>query len=196
MLEPNYLDIHEHASAPYYQYQRKNLVKKDFSSNTIITNESYHYVNKITRTINNPENESVEVHIPINLADSPRNYRNEKRLIVSRDISNDYDYDSSFRSITDNMRRYIDERLNRFEAEVTFFNLSPPESLLNHHHHHQAANVVAYKHTNHPVSYTYHYQKTNKTTRGAGANIVTTKSTEPSVTNMMLMQIVNGRLIE
>ena len=232
----SHLDVNEYTSIPYYQYQRKDLLKKDFCSDTA---ELYQYsyasssrsnssarqvkVNVATDLCHDGE-ELVEVNIPIGIMPQEI-HRNEKHIMITHghgcSDSADSMLSSSYtNSFSDRMKRYIDERINKFEAEITFFNLdsntrasnpvisfkqpSPASvcngyahlggfSSLNHRHHHQHHYRHHHHHgpmmpADHPsLSYTYHYESQNS------KNFA---STEPSVTHLMLMQIVDGRLLD
>ena len=240
-LMQSYLDLCEYNSAPYYQYQRKNLKKKDFACSAI-------HLDTIMRHHDHDHHEHVEIHIPIRIVTPPEIHRNEKHIIVNSESSD---------SLRHHMRKYIDERLNKFEAEITFYNLSSggestmqnnvsnsssnssSSSLLSsscsprhhhllhhhsHHHHHLAphshTNVLAFRQVaNEPVCMC-HCRLLNGATCSSHKNssclsrVNTTphrchhccsehdtdfdydESSKPSVTNLMLMQIVNGRLIE
>jgi hypothetical protein len=211
-------DFDEYTTAPYYQYQRKNLRKKDFSSN-ITVNEFMQHQRQYSTSNKSVGNESsIELHIPIRCGTPSDIYRNEKRIYISRDLGaahvqqlqqqqhqqqQQYRQDA-FRSMKENMRRYLDERLNRFEAEITFHQLnnSPPvaAAVSTHRLRHP---IFTIKKSSHPVSFSYHYRHENSRMRSAsnGGHFATrsrfhySRHHEPSVTNLMLMQIVNGRLM-
>ena len=170
------------------------------------------------------EQESVEIHIPIHIQTTPETHRNEKHIFIGKDCSGN---DTAFDTMRHNMRRYIDERLNKFEAEITFYNLSDNantsssnsscSSVLScsprHHHHlHHHHNVLTFRQTE-PASCVCHYHLLNGCPAGCCSllnhksksrnfrqkfqqNLQDNGRSEASVTNLMLMQIVNGRLIE
>jgi hypothetical protein len=179
-LQSSYLDLYEYTSIPYYQYQRKNLKKCDFSCNTIHEN--------ITKLINN-DHETIELHIPIRII--PELHRNEKRIIINKEL--------------DKMKRIIDERINRFEAEITFYNLndttsssssslaSTPRIRIEPH-----PNILSFKQSD-PIPYSCQYEQSTESIIASdhfNKRYRFLDDSSKSVTNLMLMQIVNGRLIE
>ena len=46
----SYLDLHEYTSTPYYQYMRKNLLKRDFGGNTVLT---FSYISPMKKQVDN-----------------------------------------------------------------------------------------------------------------------------------------------
>jgi hypothetical protein len=163
----SYMDLLEFITTPYYQYQRKNVMKRDFCGNTIITfsymrqvqqSECVHVNVKNYESSNqnqqNENNETVEVCIPIKVNSPPSStvsssseeppssyftsqlHRNEKHIFINNfndsPINENMlllskqqpgpDYQDPFETFRKNMKRYVQERLSRFEAEITLTN--------------------------------------------------------------------------
>jgi hypothetical protein len=192
-LHSSHIDLYEYTSIPYYQYQRKNFKKCDFSCNTIHINE-----NK-SKSINN-DHESIEVHIPIRII--PEHHRNEKRIIINKELDKITCSDFSATPLATKIKRIIDERINRFEAEITFYNLndttsssssslvSTPRIRIEPH-----PNILSFKQTD-PISYSCQYQQSSELCDHYNKQYRFLDDSSKSVTNLMLMRVINGRLLE
>ena len=96
------------------------------------------------------------------------------------------------RTFAHNMRRYLTERLSRFEAEITFLNMSndhiiPRFRIL------QPFGLGSDYYSNLPMSYAYHMDNFKKSFNSDSYPISTLKN-EPSVTNLFYVQVINGCL--
>ena len=188
------LDRIEHAATPYYQYIRTNIEKNDFSS--YVNEECFEKVQVHKATSTSNINDEVEVLIPIKIV--PETHRNEKHIFIDNNstqltLQSDFYIDDIERMniLSQNMRRYFDERLNRFEAEISFYNLK--DGRMNEP-------IFSFTESNHPVSYSYHIHqctsKKNQQHQQIYQQVNHVKRSEPSVTNMMVMHIVDGQIID
>jgi hypothetical protein len=170
----SYMDLLEFITTPYYQYQRKNVLKRDFCGNTIITFSYIRQVGQTERVEINVQNcnsssqtqqqqqidggETVEVCIPIKVNSPPsvssmssssedasssfytsQLHRNEKQIFINNpnnfgdSVINENmlllarhqpapGYQDPFETFRKNMKRFVQERLSRFEAEITLTN--------------------------------------------------------------------------
>jgi hypothetical protein len=121
----------------------------------------------------------IEVKIPIKRF--PEIHRNEMIINLNENYSS-LPKSDSLRTFKNNMKRYLNERLSRFEAEITFYNLNDPT---------RASHL---NQDNYPLSYTYHF---NQAASGSNSFVHSSKShmkTGKSCTNLMLMQIVDGKI--
>lgn len=154
----SYLDLLEYTSTPYYQYHKKNIAKKDFGGNTIITYSYMTSSKQLVMTENNDHHETaIELFIPIKVthqatimtppssssmsssSEEPSFYstqlhRNEKQFYINDNLNENLlllskqhhnlpaSYQDPFEAFRRNMKRFIQERLNRFEAEITLTN--------------------------------------------------------------------------
>jgi hypothetical protein len=251
-----YLDLLEHQSVPYYQYMRKNLCKEDFCGNTIITyncNWSHHhtFINQITRQINTDLNnnnsflnqEAIDVFIPLNVSSTTNtttattsssedqsqasnfsNHKNERQIFLSD--SNGCKFQDPFEAFRQNMRKYLQERMSRFEAEITLTsneNLNkrsasvtnnPSEyrtiRLLDNH-----PNILSFReindtlNSNNRINFSNQHQQQHQHRLVKVINNSNSSSSQRlrngssglldaanSVTNLMYMKVVDGHLLE
>lgn len=148
----------------------------------------YSYVEKKTSHSSSSSNlanshDLIEVKIPIRRY--PEIHRNEMIINLNENHGGSLPRSDSLRSLKNNMKRYLNERLNRFEAEITFYNLNDP---LRHPH---------IKPEHYPLSYTYHFNQAASSSLGSNSFMHSSSSlmkTGKSCTNLMLMQIVDGKL--
>jgi hypothetical protein len=124
----------------------------------------------------------IEVKIPIRRLPEIVTHRNEMIINLNENF-NSLPRSDSLWTLKNNMKRYLNERLNRFEAEITFYNLN------------DTAKHTHLKQENYPLSYAYHF---NQATSLDSNNLAHSGSchmkTRKSCTNLMLMQIVDGKL--
>lgn len=87
------------------------------------------------------------------------------------------------------MRRYLTERLSRFEAEITFFNMDNQDVMP----HFRVKSPFHLRH--HPMTYAYHYShQKNTNSSNSDSNRFAYVKGEPSVTNLMYVKVINGSL--
>ena len=253
-LLQSYLDINDYTSTPYYQYQRKSFRKNDVSSDTrdYFFNSSSQSYKKTTSSTSNKlhddshsntskiyddddDSEMIELEIPIRLVPTVEQlplHRNERYIVVNKESERDFDqHYSRFKTYTNNMRRYLDDRLNRFEAEITLYNINDPiphiyktprlihrfrsqQPPVHYYHHHYPHHNYHNRHQHHhhqqhqdnqnsPITYSYHCRKNVNDINSNFSSTMSSSSSsghnhcsEASVTNLMLMQIIDGKLIE
>jgi len=188
----SHLNLLEYTSVPFYQYISRNVARKDFYHPIQEDLYEYSFIEKKTThssssSSNLNTHDFVEVKIPLRRLKPTEMYRNEKTIL----INGNHDYYGSnntslHRSIKNNMKRYLDEKLNRFEAEITFFNST--DSPVRH-----------INPENYPLSYTYHFNKASNSTSNSSSlsssNIIRLNPGK-SCTNLVLVQIVDGRIME
>ena len=125
----------------------------------------------------------IEVKIPIRRFPEIVTHRNEMIINLNENF-NTLPRSDSLRTLKNNMKRYLNEKLNRFEAEITFYDLNDP---VRHTH---------LKQENYPFSYAYQFNQANSSL--GAKSLVHSGSchmkTGKSCTNLMLMQIVDGKL--
>jgi hypothetical protein len=186
--------------------------------------------------MNDDENgEMIELEIPIKIVrqhsdHSSAVHRNEKYILVNNELERQASqHMSKFNAHTNDTRRYLNDRLNSFEAEITFYNLADNGNCVHtktprlvhrfrsqqpvtsyhschccgHHYHHHHHNVnhhcVSSRHNYHHSNsniHTLHKLDLNSSSCSSTSNSSSGSANEPSVTNLMLMQIIDGRLIE
>lgn len=187
----SHLNLLEYTSIPFYQYITRNVAMQDFCNP--IQEDLYEYIYKSKgshrSSLSNfgSTHEFVEVKIPIRRY--PEVHRNEKMILINNDHKNGSNTSlhrsDSFKSLKSNMRRYIDEKLNRFEAEITFFN-DPARQALN------------LKPEHYPLSYTYHFNTANTLSTSSSTTTIQSDHLKngKSCTNLMFMQVVDGRIMD
>lgn len=194
----SHLNLLEYTSIPFYQYITRNVAMKDFTNpiqEDLYT--EYSYVEKKTMSHSSSSSnlanthDIIEVKIPIRLC-PPELHRNEKTILITNDYNTNGSNSSSsltrrsdsFRTLKNNMKRYLDEKLNRFEAEITFF-----DPLRQHN----------MNFNNYPLSYTYHFNQATSASSSSSQSSMSMHNhlkSGKSCTNLMFMQIVDGRIME
>lgn len=197
-------------------------------------NHQHHHVN--CRPFE--DHEHIEIQIPIRL--SPRSYldhqhcfnvidnainkrihKNEKHIILTKEnnfsstndecVLNSTKMDESLNTVSEKMRNFLDERINRFEAEITFFNLGDQTRSLKpiisfkplfndvYNSKNNQENEVFL--LNQPsIEYSYNCFKTRSSiennNKNLEKNLILLNRSKPSVTHLIFLQVKNGHLIE
>lgn len=172
-------DMNDYWSIPYYQYQKKFFNKQDFSINTtasdIIKSFSKQMVPECTRQ-----------RIP--------SYRNEMFMIVNTQqspsiLESNFSNSSFFSESYHVKRSYIEERFSKFEAEVVISDRNHTETPI------PIENCTSSSFTNINEK-TNDLVAINRKSMSNNDSRVKTRSQRSSVTNLLMMQVKNGRIIE
>ncbi|CAF0709523.1 unnamed protein product [Brachionus calyciflorus] len=194
-IRESHHDINELWSIPYYQYQKKKFNKQDFTINTTEEDILNYYRSLETK------NENSRQRIP--------SFRNEMYMLVNNDNrmvkNSNYDQShflnrSSLMNETYKIRKsFIEERFSCFEAEVVITDKC--ETSLDHHifpisNSSNFYEVQEFNTRSVPKSITFHEKsQLEPSFRITEESEDKRRSHRSSVTNLIMMQVKNGRIV-
>lgn len=173
-------DSIEFWSIPYYQYQKKNFKKKDFSINTTESDIFKSFLDEWVP-------EYSRKRIP--------SYRNEMFMVVNDNkkspniIKSDFSNTSFISERYRIKRSYIEERFSKFEAEVVISDRKQTEKSIPIINCTSSSNSRINE-TENEILVNYQKPLSNNDSRQK------TRSQRSSVTSLIMMQLKNGRIIE
>ncbi|RNA14048.1 hypothetical protein BpHYR1_048931 [Brachionus plicatilis] len=178
-LSQNYFesfeDLNDYWSIPYYQYQKKLFHKQDFSINTTESDILKSYSQEVVPEYSRQRIPSFrnEMFMIVNNKQSP--------IIVQSNFAN-----NSFISESYHVKRsYIEERFSKFEAEVVISDRKQKETPI------PIKNCTSTKNDLRNEVLVSHQKSLPK-----NDSRLKTRSERSSVTNLIMMHLKNGRIIE
>lgn len=171
-MNKSYLNLKEYSSTPYYQYQNKRSLKHNLSTNTT----SYNLNEDSTQ---NKYTTLAELYVPMNDYCKAKRHINEKYILINSDKCNKIEtvpyFRTNFKLLQDSKSSYISDKFKKFETGITY-DLSKPNGLKFEAC--TTSNTGLYSYLNH--------QKNSSELH---------KKNVSSVTNLVLMHVVNGSLV-